>query len=88
MDMKIARRIAFLRGVWGDPRTPWYAKAVLGATIAYAVSPIDLIPDFIPVIGYLDDLLIVPLGIWAAYLLVPRHVWQEHRERHLSDRGG
>jgi len=44
-----------------DPRTPWYAKAVAGAVVAYALSPIDLIPDFIPVIGYLDDLIVVPL---------------------------
>lgn len=46
-----------------DPRTPWHAKALAAAVAAYALSPIDLIPDFIPVLGYLDDLLIVPLGI-------------------------
>jgi uncharacterized membrane protein YkvA (DUF1232 family) len=54
-----------------DPRVPWYAKAVAGAVAAYALSPIDLIPDFIPVIGYLDDLIIVPLGILLAVKLVP-----------------
>jgi len=50
-----------------DPRVPWYAKAAAGAVAAYALSPVDLIPDFIPVIGYLDDLLIVPLGIMLAF---------------------
>lgn len=49
-----------------DRRVPWYAKAVAGAVAAYALSPIDLIPDFIPVLGYLDDLLLVPAGIVLA----------------------
>ena len=47
-----------------DPRVPWYAKAVAACVAVYALSPIDLIPDFIPILGYLDDLVIVPLGIW------------------------
>ncbi|MDX8479156.1 YkvA family protein [Mesorhizobium sp. VK24D] len=63
-----------------DPRVPWYAKATAGAVAAYAFSPIDLIPDFIPVIGYLDDLLIVPLGIMLAVKLVPAGLMQEFRE--------
>ncbi|MGN6550549.1 MAG: YkvA family protein [Pararhizobium sp.] len=54
-----------------DPAVPWYAKAVAGAVAAYALSPLDLIPDFIPVIGYLDDLIIVPLGILLAVRLIP-----------------
>ena len=54
-----------------DPRTPLAAKIIAGAVAAYALSPIDLIPDFIPVLGYLDDLLIVPLGIWIAVRLIP-----------------
>ncbi len=54
-----------------DPRTPWYAKALIFLVVAYALSPIDLIPDFIPVLGYLDDLLIVPGGIWLAIRLIP-----------------
>ena len=62
-----------------DPRVPWYAKAVAGAVAAYALSPIDLIPDFIPVLGYLDDLLIVPLGILLAVKLVPAHLMTEFR---------
>ena len=78
---KIRDRIRLLKAVWKDPRTPWHAKAVLAATVAYAISPIDLIPDFIPVLGHLDDLVIVPLGFWIAYRLVPREVWLEHRQR-------
>ena len=63
-----------------DPRVPWYAKATAGAVAAYALSPIDLIPDFIPIIGYLDDLLIVPVGIMLAVKLVPTNLMQEFRE--------
>lgn len=62
-----------------DPRVPWYAKAVALAVAAYALSPIDLIPDFIPVVGYLDDLLIVPLGILLAVRLIPADILAEHR---------
>src|SRR5580765_5603757 len=62
-----------------DPRVPWYAKAVAGAVAAYALSPIDLIPDFIPVLGYLDDLIIVPLGILLVVALVPPGIMAEHR---------
>ena len=62
-----------------DPRVPWYAKAVALGVAGYALSPIDLIPDFIPVIGHLDDLIIVPLGIWLAVRLIPADVLEEHR---------
>jgi uncharacterized membrane protein YkvA (DUF1232 family) len=62
-----------------DRRTPWHAKTVAGAVAAYALSPIDLIPDFIPVLGYLDDLLIVPLGIALAIRLVPAALMAEFR---------
>jgi uncharacterized membrane protein YkvA (DUF1232 family) len=62
-----------------DRRVPWYAKAVAGGVAAYALSPIDLIPDFIPVLGYLDDLLIVPLGIMLAVRLIPSDVMAELR---------
>ncbi|MHC2252598.1 uncharacterized membrane protein YkvA (DUF1232 family) [Bradyrhizobium embrapense] len=62
-----------------DPRVPWYAKALAVAIAAYALSPIDLIPDFIPVIGYLDDLMLLPLGIWLAISLVPDEVMTECR---------
>jgi uncharacterized membrane protein YkvA (DUF1232 family) len=62
-----------------DPRVPWYAKALALAVAGYALSPIDLIPDFIPVIGYLDDLIIVPLGIWFVISLIPPDVMTEYR---------
>jgi uncharacterized membrane protein YkvA (DUF1232 family) len=61
------------------PRVPWYAKLVAGAVAAYALSPVDLIPDFVPVVGYLDDLLIVPLGLFLAIRLIPPDVMQELR---------
>ena len=62
-----------------DPRVPWYAKAVAVAVAAYALSPIDLIPDFIPVLGYVDDLLIVPLGIAMVVKLIRPDIMAEHR---------
>ena len=68
-----------------DARTPWLAKAVAAAVVAYALSPVDLIPDFIPIIGYLDDLLLVPLGIMLAVRLIPRELMEEFREA-ASDR--
>ena len=63
-----------------DPRVPWYAKALIIATISYALSPIDLIPDFIPIIGYLDDLVIVPAGIYLALKMIPGEVLAEKRD--------
>jgi uncharacterized membrane protein YkvA (DUF1232 family) len=62
-----------------DPRVPWYVKAVAAAVAAYALSPIDLIPDFIPVLGYLDDLVLVPLGILLVLQLIPAELMQEFR---------
>jgi uncharacterized membrane protein YkvA (DUF1232 family) len=62
-----------------DPRVPWYAKALALCVAGYALSPIDLIPDFIPVLGYLDDVILVPLGIWAVVKLIPPDLMAEHR---------
>ena len=62
-----------------DPRVPWYAKALGIAVAAYALSPIDLIPDFVPVLGYLDDLIILPLGIFLVVRLIPPEIMAEHR---------
>ncbi len=64
-----------------DARTPWYAKLVVAAIVTYALSPIDLIPDFIPIIGYLDDLILLPLGILLAIKLVPNAVMLECKAR-------
>jgi uncharacterized membrane protein YkvA (DUF1232 family) len=66
-----------------DPRVPWYAKTAAGAVAAYALSPIDLIPDFIPVLGYLDDLVIVPLGILLVVKLVPAQLMEQFRQEAL-----
>ena len=62
-----------------DPRTPWYAKAFTALVVAYAFSPIDLIPDFIPILGYLDDLILIPLGIALALKMVPAEVMEAAR---------
>ena len=62
-----------------DPRTPWYAKALIFFVVAHTFSPIDLIPDFIPVLGYLDDLIITPGGLWLAVRLIPAEVLEEAR---------
>jgi len=62
-----------------DPRVPWYAKAFVAIVVGYALSPIDLIPDFIPVLGYLDDLVLVPLGITLALWMIPQTVLDECR---------
>ncbi|RVD62613.1 YkvA family protein [Mesorhizobium sp. M7A.F.Ca.ET.027.03.2.1] len=63
-----------------DPRTPRYAKALAVCVASYALSPIDLIPDFIPVIGYLDDVILVPLGVLAVVRMIPPEVMAEHRK--------
>ena len=70
-----------------DPRTPWFAKLLAGAVVGYALSPIDLIPDFIPVLGYLDDLLLLPLGIWLVIRLVPAEVMRDCRLRAEASTG-
>ena len=64
-----------------DPRVPWYAKALAIAVAGYAISPIDLIPDFIPVVGYLDELILLPLGIWLVVALIPPDIMVEYRAR-------
>jgi uncharacterized membrane protein YkvA (DUF1232 family) len=77
----------FYRRVLRHPGTPRLAKLLLGAAIAYAVSPLDLIPDFIPVVGHLDDLVILPLLIWMAVRLIPKTVLAECRQA-KEDRPG
>jgi uncharacterized membrane protein YkvA (DUF1232 family) len=64
-----------------DPGTPWYARLLVAGIVAYALSPIDLIPDFIPVLGYLDDLILIPLGIALAIKLIPPSVMDGCRAR-------
>lgn len=62
-----------------DPRTPWYVKALIFFVVAHTFSPIDLIPDFIPILGYLDDLIITPGGLWLAVRLIPAEVLDDAR---------
>jgi uncharacterized membrane protein YkvA (DUF1232 family) len=71
-----------------DPRVPWYVRLLAVAIVAYALSPIDLIPDFVPVLGYLDDLVLVPLGIVLVLRLVPPEVLQECRARAQAELAG
>ena len=65
----------------GDPRTPWYAKWLAIFIVAYALSPIDLIPDFIPILGYLDEILLLPGAIWLVLKLMPQQVLLDSRAR-------
>ena len=78
---RVRREATVLYRACRDPRTPWVAKALGVAVVAYALSPIDLIPDFIPVIGWIDDLLLVPLGLLAVRAMIPRDVLAEYRAR-------
>lgn len=64
-----------------DPRVPWYAKIFAACVVGYAFSPIDLIPDPIPILGYLDDLILIPLGITLAIKMIPKEVLAECREK-------
>lgn len=64
-----------------DPRTPWYARIAAACVVGYAFSPIDLIPDFIPVLGYLDDLILIPLGVALTVRLLPAAVWTDAQAR-------
>jgi uncharacterized membrane protein YkvA (DUF1232 family) len=77
----VGRDLAVLRLALKDPRTPWYAKALVGLVVFYALSPIDLIPDFIPMIGQLDDLIVVPLGLKLASKLVPKPLMEEYTQK-------
>lgn len=78
---EIKQNVFVLYLAYRDPRVPWYAKLLALCVVAYAFSPIDLIPDFIPILGYLDDLIIVPLGITLALKLIPQEVIQDSRDK-------
>jgi uncharacterized membrane protein YkvA (DUF1232 family) len=75
----LKRDVAALYFAARDPRVPWYAKAMAASVVAYALSPIDPIPDFIPILGYLDELVALPLGIMLATKLIPPELMAEHR---------
>ncbi|HPM77088.1 MAG TPA: YkvA family protein [bacterium] len=78
---RLKQELVAVHLAYHDPRTPWYAKALLALVIAYALSPLDLIPDSIPVLGYLDDVILLPLGIALALWLIPRAVMDDCRRR-------
>jgi uncharacterized membrane protein YkvA (DUF1232 family) len=68
-----------------DPRVPWYVKVFIAVIVGYALSPIDLIPDFIPVLGYVDDLVIIPVGVFLALRMIPGQVLEECRKKAISE---
>ena len=84
---RLEREVHAVYLAWRHPRTPWYAKLAAAAVAVYAFSPIDLIPDFIPVLGYLDDLILLPLGVYLVLKLVPQEVMAECRTRAEREAG-
>lgn len=78
---RVKREFKLYNRLWKDPDTPWISRILLGAAVAYALSPVDLIPDFIPVVGYLDDLIILPTLVWFAFRFIPRTVIDKHRRQ-------
>jgi uncharacterized membrane protein YkvA (DUF1232 family) len=74
---QLKRKVFVLYFAYKDNRTPWYAKVFAICVVAYAFSPIDLIPDFIPILGYLDDIILIPLGVTFALKIIPKSVIQE-----------
>jgi len=74
---QLKRKIYVLYFAYKDKQTPWYAKVFAMCVVAYAFSPIDLIPDFIPILGYLDDLILIPSGVALALKMIPSAVMQE-----------
>ncbi|MFA5264431.1 MAG: YkvA family protein [Opitutaceae bacterium] len=77
--LRFRKELLLYRRILADPRTPRITKILLGAAVAYAVTPVDLIPDFIPVIGHLDDVIIVPVLVFLALKTIPRDLLEEHR---------
>jgi uncharacterized membrane protein YkvA (DUF1232 family) len=77
---RVKMEILALLKAYKDPRVPRYAKIFTACVVGYALSPIDLIPDFIPVLGYLDDLILLPLGIWLALKMIPPQVLADYRQ--------
>ena len=77
----LKREVYTLYFAYRDPRVPWYARVFVGCVVAYVLSPIDLIPDFIPLLGYADELLLIPLAVTAARKMIPAAVMAESRAR-------
>jgi uncharacterized membrane protein YkvA (DUF1232 family) len=83
---KVKQEISYFRALMVHPKTPKLSRWLIGGAIAYLLSPVDLIPDWIPVLGHLDDLLIVPLLIWAALVIIPSSVKKECRDKLTDNR--
>lgn len=81
---KIGKNISLYRALYSDKRTPLITKLLLGAAVAYIFFPLDFIPDFIPILGQLDELVIIPLLIYLALKFVPHEVYEEHRAHETS----
>ncbi|WP_179877402.1 YkvA family protein [Bacillus cereus] len=77
----LKKQLLVLYLAYRDERVPWYAKLFTMLVVAYAFSPIDLIPDFIPILGYLDDLILVPLGVYLASKLIPKEVLEDCKRK-------
>lgn len=77
----VKRELRVVRAVYSDPRTPRVARWLLGLSLVYVMSPIDLVPDFIPVLGQLDDLILVPALVFLAFCMVPQGLYREHKQR-------
>lgn len=76
---RLGEELSVYRRAMRDPRTPWVARALLWVAVAYALSPVDLIPDFVPVLGHLDDLVVVPALVWLASRIIPGEVLRDAR---------
>ena len=81
---KLKQEIYTLYLAYKNPRVPWYGKIFIIITVGYAISSIDLIPDFIPIIGYLDDLILLPLGILLSIKMIPKEVMEECRRESVK----
>lgn len=85
---KLKAEVITLYLAYRDPRTPWYARIFTAVVVSYALSPIDLIPDFIPVVGILDDLVLVPIGLTLAIKMIPSTVMDESRVKAIGIASG
>ncbi|MFC1941206.1 YkvA family protein [Chloroflexota bacterium] len=83
---QLRREVYAVYLAYRDPRTPWYAKALIVVIVGYALSPIDLIPDFIPILGYVDDFILIPAGIYLALKMIPKEVMNECKEKATTTR--
>jgi uncharacterized membrane protein YkvA (DUF1232 family) len=81
LSIKLQQRVKLYKAIYTDQRTPRSSKWLIGLAVGYALFPFDLIPDFIPVLGQLDDLIIVPFLLFLAYKMMPKAVYQEHYRR-------